>query len=259
MSNLLLYESMLKALMQQIQPYNYHLIFMPVQQRCAPESLLDGRLDGCVVLGSCGKVLTEALQKTRGAVVLVNTQIDMDFPQIGLDDVTGTRLAMEHLFEQGHQRIVFFQGVRKAYHTSVEIRTQAYRQMMQDKTLSEHIQEWETMPASDVVARYQQSSSRPTAIVVYNSDSAVELLQAFWLQDIRVPEDVSVITFNDTRDAEIAIPPLTTVAAPLQDMGKQAARLLLEQLGDIPASEKDQQAIRDPWLVVRQSVRCLAT
>ncbi|MFG0250397.1 MAG: LacI family DNA-binding transcriptional regulator [Phycisphaeraceae bacterium JB051] len=258
MSNLMLYEAMLKALMQEIQPYNYHLIFMPVRQGASPESLLDGRLDGCVVLGSCGTVLTNALSQTRGAVVLVNVASDMPHPNISPDDQMGTKLAMKHLFDQGHKRIAYVHGTRKPYHASVQIREDTYRDFMKKKRAARHINVWETAAANELVEHYKQMDQPPTALLVYNSDSAVELLQAFWLQGVKVPDDLSIVTFNNTRDAQLAIPPLTTVSMPLAEMGQQAAHMLLEQLGDLPKGQSTNKTTAKPELICRQSVQCLA-
>jgi LacI family transcriptional regulator len=254
MSNLMLYEAMLKTLMQEIQPYNYHLIFMPVRQGASPESLLDGRLDGCVVLGSCGIVLTEALSQTRGAVVLVNVVSELPHPTILPDDELGTTLAMKHLFEQGHRRIAYAHGTRKPYHASVQIREDTYCSFMKKRRAAKHINVWQTMSANELVDQYKQMTKPPTALLVYNSDSAVELLQAFWFAGIKVPDDLSIVTFNNTRDAQLAIPPLTTVSIPLAEMGKQAAKLLLEQLGDIPPSQNTAYTTAKPELFCRKSV-----
>jgi LacI family transcriptional regulator len=95
------------------------------------------------------------------------------------------------------------------------------------------------------------ASRRPfTAVLCFNDVSAMGTIRALHESGLRVPEDVSVLGFDDIQSASYQVPSLTTIRQPLQQMGSTAARMLLKKL----ASESTPKLIEiDPELIVRES------
>jgi LacI family transcriptional regulator len=95
------------------------------------------------------------------------------------------------------------------------------------------------------------SSGRPfTAVLCFNDVSAMGTIRALHEAGLRVPEDVSVVGFDDIQSASYQVPSLTTIRQPLQKMGGAAAQLLLKKLANEPIPECVQV---EPELIIRES------
>ena len=91
----------------------------------------------------------------------------------------------------------------------------------------------------------------PTAVLVFDHWGAVRLLQQLWRKGLRVPDDISVATFNDTYPVAEVIPPLTTVSLPAKQMAENAVRLLMERI-EHPEMASTTMCLEES-LVVRES------
>ena len=78
----------------------------------------------------------------------------------------------------------------------------------------------------------KSDEQRPTAFLAYNESTAITAVSVFREAGIRVPEDISIISFNDTPLSILIEPPLTSINAHLEMMGKEAVRLLKERMED---------------------------
>ena len=76
----------------------------------------------------------------------------------------------------------------------------------------------------------QQPDARPSAVIVYTHFMAMRLIRLLWEIGIKVPEELSVVTFSNASPVEDFIPPLTTMALPTEEMGRSAAEMVLEQI-----------------------------
>lgn len=176
---------------------------------------------------------------------------------IVLDHRKGARLALNHLIELGHKDIAFMKGSDVS--PDSEDRWQAVREVAEelgiqmDPQLTIQLQGDDGTPqlgypfAMELLAR-----RRPfTALFAYNDISAIGSILAFQKAGLRVPEDISVVGFDDIQIAMHNNPSLTTVRQPLEMMGETAARTLLNRI-----EEHDDWVphIRiEPELVVRNS------
>src|SRR5204863_3306686 len=141
--------------------------------------------------------------------------------RVNPNDDQGGAEAMAHLLAQGHRRILYYAGEAILDHPSATLRYDAYRRCMREAGL-------EPLPAfvgpADMLVDHIQRSGElsPTAIIDFEHWSAIRLLQSFWRRGIRVPSDISLISFNDTHPVADLIPPLTTVALPGRMMAVRA-------------------------------------
>jgi DNA-binding LacI/PurR family transcriptional regulator len=176
---------------------------------------------------------------------------------IVLDHRRAARLALKHLTELGHKEIAFMKGSR--FSSDSEDRWKAICEVAEELGIYMPMELIVQLEGDDPTphlgypfAKTLLARRRPfTALFAYNDISAIGSIRAFQEAGLRVPEDVSVVGFDDIQIAEHNIPGLTTVRQPLRKMGEMAARTLLER---IESGEDGVPEITiEPEFVVRQS------
>src|SRR5947207_6025191 len=214
------------------------------------QMLSDGRFDGCISLGLIAPTVLNMLRRHKVPSVLINSGADATWSRVNPNDDQGGGEAMAHLLRQGHRRILYYAGEAVLDHPSAVLREGAYRRCMREAGL-------QPLPAfvgsADALVDHIQHSreSSPTAIVDFEHWSAIRLLQALWRRGIRVPNDISLMTFNDTHPVADLIPPLTTVALPGREMAVRAVEMLLRQLEE--PQRRPEAVVLDETLIVRES------
>ena len=234
--------------------------FEPTQLHRCLATLRDRLVEGYILVNTSIEeapplptVSVSGLRLVRGAG---NVVVDHD---------RAARLALEHLASLGHERIAFFRGPRVI--PDSEDRWRAIRASAREKGLDIrpelvfdlgveprdgafpldefHREGYELGKA--LVARRGEFS----AIFAFNDPSAIGAMRALHEAGLRVPQDVSVVGFDDIDSAAFHIPGLTTIRQPLRAMGAIAARALLAHLSG--GERVGAQTSVDPELVVRQS------
>ncbi|QKJ20653.1 LacI family DNA-binding transcriptional regulator [Microbacterium hominis] len=202
----------------------------------------------------------ERLREGGVPVILVDREVDDDgFASVAVDDVEGGHLAASHLLETGKRRIAFVAGplgIRQ-----VRDRLEGARRAVAavpDATL-----EVVEMPALTVLhgrtagdgLLARPPAERPDAVFAANDLLAVGVLQALsLLGDVRVPQDIALIGYDDIDFASATVVPLSSIRQPAHLIGYSAVDLLLKEIGE--AAEPHERAIRfRPELVVRESTR----
>ncbi|MCV2395035.1 LacI family transcriptional regulator [Actinotalea sp. M2MS4P-6] len=233
-------------------------------------SMLEMRADGIVLVGSLQPSRAiEEVARALPTVVLGNR--DLDLPgvlTVAADDAVGDRLAVEHLVALGHRRIAAV-GVTST--TVGRIRLDAYRRSMSAVGLDEHVAVEVDEPTEDggyrAAIRLLGSSPRPTAVVCYNDMTALGAMSAARDLGLSVPDDLSVIGYDNTHLAGLRHIDLASVDLASREIGERAARALLvargagspvgargEGDGDGVASRAGGLELVPPRLVVRGSV-----
>ena len=159
------------------------------------------------------------------------------------DNVGGAYLATQHLIERGHKRIGIVLGIPGA--TTTEERLAGYRRALEEAgiPLAEDLVVWggyRVAGGRRATAKLLSLSDPPTAIFSTNNLMTVGVLKELFHRKVRIPKDVAVVGFDDLEWAEMANPPLTTVAQQPYEIGHRALALLLEQLSrecESPARE----------------------
>jgi LacI family transcriptional regulator len=176
-------------------------------------------------------------------------------PTVRIDQALGSQLATEHVLSLGHQRIAEISGPR--LWSGAAERHQAWCDVLCEAGLVGHSLEsdWTAAggfeAAEHLIANYICDASDPiTAIVAGNDQMALGALAALHAHGLRVPEDVSIVGFDDVPEAQFYTPPLTTVSQQFDDLGEQSSALLLELMAAGPA---ENQVVLAPSLVVRAS------
>lgn len=189
-------------------------------------------------------------------VVLVNrTMNDAPVASVTGDEYLGIGLAVRHLASLGHERIAYVGGDPDA--STGLMRYQAFIAWMRDEGLSldpdlvAHADRFHEEPGAAAFAELLDRGVRFTAIVAANDRLALGCYDVLHERGLRVPEDLSVIGYNDMLFTDKFAPPLTTIRIPHYQIGVKAAQLLLEAIGD---GDAPPMSVRlTPTLVVRES------
>jgi len=201
-----------------VEQRGYHVLLSGVvPSRTAAEavdSLIRFRSDGVLLLGpSLGELNLDRLaEQTVLVAVGVRTKA-AGVTSVHANEARGTRLLIDHLVSLGHQRIVHIDGGNMP--ASIE-RRRAYRAAMRRHGLDRevHVLAGDHTESSGARAMRQilsSSPSLPTAVFAYNDRSAVGVLDALFREGLRVPEDISVVGYDDSALAQLPGVRLTTV------------------------------------------------
>ena len=194
------------------------------------------RADGLLVLSLPPPAAQlERLARAGVPVVLVDVSAD-GFPSVVTDDVHGGRLATDHLLSLGHRRIAFLgeEPVNPFGFASSARREQGYREALADAGVAPDPRYVKHGPHDRTVGqrlaeRLLAFKQPPTAVFAASDVLALGVLEAAAQAGVRVPDDLSIVGFDDVEVASLV--GLTTVRQPLFESGDLGARLLLEALG----------------------------
>lgn len=226
------------------------------EKRCI-DMLLARRVDGLIIL--TGRLSDTELRKLTKVLPVVVTGRNATGPglySLNFDNFEGARLATEHLLTLGHRHIAFIQG--DPVHPDALERLKGYRAALQSAGVPIN-------PALIIPGKYVEESGRVavttllktqepfTAIFAANDQMAIGAALELHVNGLHVPDDVSLVGFDDQAAAAHTIPPLTTVAQGTYELGRLSAQCLLKLLlGETPTAE-----LPRPRLVLRQSTRAL--
>jgi DNA-binding LacI/PurR family transcriptional regulator len=197
------------------------------------------RVDGLVLSGSrLGPVYTPLLAEMDIPMVVINNQHPADFAySVVVDNAAASHAAIRFLVQLGHRRIAYI-GDRFGFQSN-SARETGYRQCLEAHDLPylpELVPAGDALPEGGMLAMEQLLSlpEPPTAVFCYNDMTALGAISAIMRRNLRVPEDVSVVGFDDLLIASYMQPPLTTIRQPKQLMGRLAGETLLNLLAGTP-------------------------
>ncbi|WP_255484008.1 substrate-binding domain-containing protein [Granulicella sp. 5B5] len=175
-----------------------------------------------------------------------------------LDHLAAARVTLRHLYELGHRKIALMKGHPTVIDTAYrwEATLQAAREigisLTPERMVEIHESGWSPEIGYATVKRLLRTTQDFTALVGFNDTSAIGAIRAFHEGGLRVPQDVSVVGFDDIVSAEFNVPSLTTIRQPLAEMGKLGASILLDRIAD-PSQKYDRSIFMKPKLIVRES------
>jgi LacI family transcriptional regulator len=217
--------------------------------------LFERRVDGLLIASIfVSDDFVRELQAEGVPLVVVARQVGGVHPNVTVDDALGLRMAVDHLVGLGHRRIGYLAGPAEVDPASR--RLDGFRAGMRAAGLrmpSRFVKPCPVDDASvlDAAHRLLEQEPSPTAIAVWSSTAAVRALAVARRLGLRVPEQLSVIAYNDSPIAGYLEPPLTTVHMPLAEMARGAVGCLLEVIeGGAPSSFVVRSS---PVLVERES------
>jgi DNA-binding LacI/PurR family transcriptional regulator len=209
-----------------------------------------------------GLIVIDTPQRRASPLPVVSVSGHDDVPgvtNIVLDHERAAELALGHLIELGHRRIAVIKG--QDFSSDTKVRWEAIRDAAKRLKVPIHpslVAQLEgDSPSPEtgyVAARKLTASGEPfTALFAFNDISAIGAIRALGDAGLGVPEDVSVVGFDDVHAAAFHNPALTTIRQPLHRMGRLAAEHLLRRIAQGPEAEFPELVTVEPELVVRQS------
>jgi DNA-binding LacI/PurR family transcriptional regulator len=188
--------------------------------------------------------------------VQVGAYTTKKFPSVNFDDALGSAQLMEHLIGLGHRKFCEISGPL-TWH-STQIRHQAYLDICKKHGLEKplHIEgNWTTPGGYQATRRLLQQEHSFTAILAGNDSMALGAYRALHQAGLSVPDDVSIVGFDDIPEAAYFSPPLTTVQQNYIELGNLGLNYLIE-LMDSPEMPAEQKLIR-PKLILRDSTKAI--
>ncbi|GAA4010021.1 LacI family DNA-binding transcriptional regulator [Deinococcus rubellus] len=193
-----------------------------------PQSYLDGRVDGLLV--SCDPLrghhlLSELAQLPLPVVALWTEAVPPGISTVDVDHQGGARLAAEHLLALGHTRIAFYGGGQASGVEHFQRREAGYRQAIEAAGIVPR----RAIHQGDVLVEAVRRGD-VSAVFAETDLGAAAVVQALTQAGLRVPDDVSLVGFDDILGAEYIAGGLTTVYQPAAEMAAQGVRVLLDRL-----------------------------
>ncbi|WP_148410347.1 LacI family DNA-binding transcriptional regulator [Murimonas intestini] len=211
-------------------------------------------LDGIIAIGMYPDELYEQFKKIDIPVVLVDSYCkDKFFHNIRIDDTMGSYEATKHVIGCGHRKIAFLSGMLKE-NGVMKKRFLGYKKALEEAGIAfceEYIYEGEVDYKSGeelarLIAEKQQGI---TAVIAAADIQAIGAIKGFYEAGINVPEDMSVMGFDNLEMSQFIIPGLTTVGQNIALKGERAVELLVENM-DNPDMEKQEEIL--PVMVVER-------
>jgi DNA-binding LacI/PurR family transcriptional regulator len=218
-----------------------------------PKMLLERSVDGLLLVNT-----PTPAQVHVPIVAISGHQAVAGVTNIQLNHKLAAHLALKHLAELGHRRVAFMKGQQETVDTDsrwqeIMETARAYRIELHPElliTLTENV--WSPALGYGPVKALLSRTKDFTALFAFNDIAAFGAIRALYEAGMRVPDDVSVIGFDDVLSAPYGIPSLTTIRQPLREMGRMGAEFLLQRIHH-PKATYSRQVIVQPELVVRES------
>ena len=256
------YGAAMRGIEDELLPAGYNALFVSGHWNATAEAhcidvLQSRRVDGIVVL--TGRLTDQALKgyaKNQPLVVTGRTLKAPGLFTLNFDNFEGGRLATLHLIQLGHRRIAFITG--DAGHPDATERLGGYRAALKEAGIAFDRElvvpgEYHELSGLLAVDHLLAKKQRFTAIFAANDQMAVGAALGLQRRSLRVPEDVSVVGFDDLPTSQYAIPPLTSVQQPAYELGRLAASAMLQLLANVKPSVE----VPIPRLIARESSRRL--
>jgi LacI family transcriptional regulator len=229
------------------------------------EMAVERRVEGLVVVANWLFVNIAAL-KQQNKNKLPTVVVGRDLHRLGVrsvlvDNERGGYLALRHLYELGHRKVNFLLGPKQlsdsgrrwagmrrfAVQSGLDIASSCVLQL---PGLSDPLTGFSS--GAELTGKWLQNGQRFTAIAAFDDMTAFGAIRGLSNHGLRVPDDCSVVGFDDVPMAELATPSLTTIRQPMEAMGRYAADAITDQIAN-GSNGREPLKLLEPELVVRQS------
>jgi DNA-binding LacI/PurR family transcriptional regulator len=238
----------------------YDLVFSNVSAttmkglRAAVRSIRRWQVDGILLITPMLEMSDDAISSSNEGIpmVQINGQLGAHTPSVVVEQRYGTRLITRHLIELGHRRICEISGPLNWFDAIG--RHESWQATLREAGLDVGISiegDWTSASGYQMTRRLLETAPGFTALVVENDQMALGALRALHECGLRVPQDVSVVGFDDIPESPFFEPPLTTVRQDFSALGERGIDYLVERIQhpDLPV---EQQVIY-PELILRAS------
>ena len=212
-----------------------------------------------MIAGRVPDALLDALLKYKMPIVIIDyIPLKQEFPSILIDNLKGGMLATEYLINSGHQNIAFVGG--EISHPSIMERLQGYKLALERANIrngnglvvtnDEYLSRQNGYNSAEKLFDREKDV---TAIFASNNSTAIGVMQYLKDNKINIPNDISLIGFDDVETDMMIDPPLTTIRVPKLEMGTEAVQLLRNIINTESTTTK--KIIIPVELIVRKSIK----
>ena len=197
------------------------------------QELIKRAVDGLIIASASitGEAIDNILKKNGIPYLLIDQNGGPSVDRIRVDDEQGGQLAARHLLTLGHQRIVVVMPEHPTQ--NLRIRLAGFKAQLVDQQIPLADSAVITSPMTKL-GGYQETAAvlaqHPTAVFAINDETALGLMRGLHEQGVRVPDDISVLGYDDIDLDEYVVPKLTTIHQPVVTMGQQAPELLINRV-----------------------------
>jgi LacI family transcriptional regulator len=226
-----------------------------------PRFIAEKNFDGIVIAGKVPTALTKSILKYNKPTVFVDFSPNInnkDYTNILTDNIKGGQLATDHLIKYGHKKIAFIGG--EISHPSISERLHGYKLALDRAKLN--IDESVIITNDDELSRQNgcaaaelliSKKKHVTAIFAANDATAIGVMQCLKDNGIKIPDEISVVGFDDVEADLFIDPPLTTIRVPKLDMGTEAIQLLIGLINN--ENVKVKKILMPVELIMRKSTK----
>lgn len=242
----------------------YRVSLSTVQQlgwqevKTAIDDLHEHLIDGIIMIAPIISDFTDDIRNLIGNIpfIQIDTQPEQGIASVAIDQAHGTKLAVEHLVDLGHRDIAEISGPLNWY--DAIMRHQSWLDTMQRHHLPAHQSQqgnWSAQSGYEALHALVKAGSHFTGLVVANDQMALGAIAALHELGLSVPDDVSVVGFDDIPESAYYFPALTTIHQDFAALGEQCVEYLVSLISN-PATPVTQRVLY-PELIVRNSTKSL--
>lgn len=196
-----------------------------------PTSVMEGRVDGAIVIGQLRSDYAMALSKIEIPLLFVDFYVSRcSVDSVNSDSYHGGYMVTDYLVERGHENIGFVGSLNTT--SSINDRYLGYRKCLMENNLT-YKKEWVLEDRDELGILYDNidfPDDMPTAFVCNSDETAFRIIAALKSKGVRVPEDISVVGYDNYTVSNICIPAITTVEVDLMKMASESVELMLKKL-----------------------------
>lgn len=252
------YSRVLEGIEAEVALNNFNLIlyFVPTnQQDISPKMVRERQVDGIILVGIFNPEFIQILNQSGLPIIQIDPKIRLNnCNQVLINNEDGAAFATQYLINMGHKRIGFISGDlnRLSFNQRYEgyIKTLKFNRLTPDPEL---IKTGGLEKGYDQAKELMLTPNPPTAIFAANDINAIYGYQAIRELGFAIPDDVSVVGFDDIDLAKFSTPPLTTIRVYKEELGSLAVRTLFRAIND--ELEQPQTVIVPVKLIERESVK----
>ncbi|WP_018970079.1 LacI family DNA-binding transcriptional regulator [Rubritalea marina] len=261
------FSQMIKVIDEVVSSSGYSLLLLntnedPKREDAAIKTLFSYNIDGLLLSpfireDNSYKLLDYFIQKEIPVIMLDRLPADLKLGYIGFRNRQGAHDATEHLYQKGHRKISYLAGPDISI--ASKERGEGFLRCLREHGLEETDQSLVACGSSSEngyaagLELLRDAQTRPTAILCFNDLVAIGLYRAALELELKIPQDISIVGFDNIDLTEILAPPLTTMSLEINHVSEQAARKLLSCIENQESPESLQKVFY-PKLVERQSV-----
>ncbi len=236
------YSRVLEGIEGELVLNNYNLVLnlLPEKSGTAiPKMIKERKIDGLIMIGIMTDQFIQQIKNIEIPVISVDPAYEhADLNKVTIDNERGAFVATKYLIDKGHEKIAFISGVLER--SSFKYRFNGYAKAMKTCALpiiGDYIKCSGVEKGYEQVSELLKLKDKPTAIFSANDTNALYGYKAILDQGLSIPEDISIVGFDDISMAKYASPPLTTVRVYKEEIGSVAVRKLLGFIDQKPNSQ----------------------